>query len=314
MEQKILPISVLIPTMNRPDTLKRTLDSFWTAAFLPSQIVLVDQSQDAAVSSQIQAMAGLCPDGVELTYVYQQQPSLTKARNRALENAKEEILICSDDDVDVFSDTLYQVYSIFQNPKIAMIAGWDDNMPAGQSNMGFLLGTKSYRNRSIGHVTPSMLGRYPERTPGQIETQWAMGYFFAVRKSCIIRWGLCWDERLTGYAYAEDLDFGFGYYRKAKQNGMYCVMDERVHICHMVSQEYRTPSKKQTYMYIMNRTYLRKKHRMGFRGIAAMCWCDLWKLVERVVRKQNPGDFLRAQGYALKHRKQIERGILKYPE
>ena len=44
MNNNILPISVLIPTMNRPESLERTLKKYMSAKFVPAQIVVVDQS------------------------------------------------------------------------------------------------------------------------------------------------------------------------------------------------------------------------------------------------------------------------------
>ena len=44
----ILPISVLIPTMNRPDSLERTLKKYICAKYIPAQIVVVDQSEEKA--------------------------------------------------------------------------------------------------------------------------------------------------------------------------------------------------------------------------------------------------------------------------
>lgn len=49
-----------------------------------------------------------------------------------------------------------------KDKSISMIAAIDDNMPTKQSALGYILGTRSFKKRKIGHVTYSMLGRYPE--------------------------------------------------------------------------------------------------------------------------------------------------------
>ena len=46
MSKQIRPISVLIPTMNRPEALKRTIQSFLNGTAIPSQIIVVDQSRE----------------------------------------------------------------------------------------------------------------------------------------------------------------------------------------------------------------------------------------------------------------------------
>lgn len=313
MEKQILPVSVLIPTMNRPQSLKRTLTSFAGATWIPKQIVVVDQTPDETMASEIRQIIQSLDTEITITYVFQEIPSSSSARNNALKYATEELIVFSDDDVDVYEDTLMHIRDIMEDPSVAMIAGLNDNSGKSKTDIGYFLGTKSYRNRNIGHVTASMLGRYPDTVRGQVKTQWAMGYFFAVRKSLVEKWNICWDEKLTGYAYAEDLDFSFGYYKKAVEEGLRCVLDERVHVLHLAAQEYRIPGKKHTYVYVINRAYLSAKHNMGWQSELAMEWCDFWRLVERILKRQNPGDLWNALQFKRKHRREIRRGILKYP-
>lgn len=314
MNQKIvLPVSVLIPTMNRPDTLKRTLDSYLSADCLPGQIVIVDQSEKEDTKKYVEALIEKndC-NQIKFDYVYQPTPSSTQARNTAMEKAKEELFIFSDDDIDIYPDTIKNIYERFQDPQIAMIAGIDDNRKKSSSNIGFLLGTKSYKNRKIGHVTLSMLGRYPDDIKDEIETQWAMGYFFVIRKSLAQKWNIRWDENLTSYAYAEDLDFSYSYYKMAQKEGLHCALNEKIRVKHMVSHEYRIPSKKSTYMYVVNRMYLSYKHKMGLKSRVAMGWCNLWRLAERIVKREKPSEMFGAIVYSVMHGKQIKSGILRF--
>ena len=306
----ILPISVLIPTMNRPETLKRTLDTYTQADRVPSQIVVVDQSQDTETAKEIEKIVKSF-EGIETVYVYQETPSLTAARNNALKYAKEEIIVCSDDDVDVYKDTLYNVYRVMSDESVSMIAGLDDKSGGKNGSIGYLLGTRSFKKRRIGHVTLSMLGRFPDEVKGQVDTEWAMGFFFSVKKSLIMKWNLRWDENLTSYAFSEDLDFSYAYYKNSKKENLRCVFDETVHVKHMVSREYRVPSKKSTFMYVINRYYLSYKHNMGFRSRLAMKWCNFWRLIEKILRKEKPGDFINAQRCLRKNIKKVKSGEIK---
>lgn len=306
----ILPISVLIPTMNRPETLKRTLDTYTQADRLPSQIVVVDQSQDAEIANEIERLVKSY-EVIETVYVYQETPSLTAARNNALKYAKEEIIVCSDDDVYVYNDTLYNVYRVMSDESVSMIAGLDDRSNGKNGSIGYLLGTRSFKKRKIGHVTLSMLGRFPDEVKGQVDTEWAMGFFFSVKKSLIMKWNLRWDENLTSYAFPEDLDFSYAYYKNSKKENLRCIFDETVHVNHMVSREYRVPSKKSTYMYVINRAYLSYKHNMGFKSRVAMGWCNFWRLIEKILKKEKPGDFINAQRCLRKNRKKVKSGEIK---
>lgn len=277
---------------------------------MPKQVVIVDQSQQKSDIEQNQQLINRYRPLTNIIYLYQKQPSSTEARNRALSFATEPIIIFSDDDVDVYEDTLYNISTLMADRQFAMIAGTDDNTAPSQSNIGYLLGTKSYRKRAIGHVTLSMLGRYPDTIHGIVETQWAMGYFFAVRKCLLEQWNICWDESMSSYAYAEDLDFSFSYYKRAAKEGLKCILSNEIHVKHRVSSEYRVSSRKSTYMYIINRRYLSYKHKMGWKSRVAMDWCDFWRLIERIIKRQAPKDLLDAYLYYRKNKEKIIAGKL----
>ena len=306
-------ISVIIPTMNRPDSLKRTLEHFAVGKVKPQQIIVVDQSQDEVTRKRnSDILHGLSESFKDLRYVYQELPSLTKARNTGLSYTENEIIVFADDDIDVTVDTLANINGIMQDPTVAMIAGIDRLTRQSKSNLGYLLGTKSFRKRKIGHVTLSMLGRYPDNVDGRIETQWAQGFFFVVKKSLLEKWHCLWDENLTSYAYAEDLDFSFSYYKHAKAEGLKCVLDSNVIVDHLASLEYRIPGEKSIYMYLINRAYLSHKHNMGLKGSIASCWCNFWRFIEQVVGRKQARTFIKAWYCTIKYHKEIIKGNLDY--
>ena len=85
-------------------------------------------------------------------------------------------------------------------------------------------------------------------------------------------------------------------------------MSNRVHVKHLASQEYRTPSRKSTFMYVLHRYYLCKKHAMGVWGFIAIFWCNLWMYIQRRIKGQGDQDMLDAIRYYYKHKKEIYAG------
>lgn len=311
---KPVAVSLLIPTMNRPDTLERTLKLYFTSDFYPSQLIVVDQSENVDVAKRVENIVTKYSDITETIYVYQKTPSSTAARNRAMLYASNDVIVYSDDDVDVYKDTIKNVVEEMQNDNIAMIAGIDNNSVVASGKIGYFIGTKSYKYRNQGYVTQSMLGRFPSKVVDQVTpTMWAMGFFFVIRKSIVDKYQLEWDEKLSGYAYAEDLDFSFMYYKCSLKEKKICVLIPRIQVKHRVSQEYRIPSAKATYMYVVNRWYLSYKHDMKIESRIAMLWCDCWKYLIRIKNKEKPGDLSKAIRYAFNSRRALRRGILKYP-
>jgi len=284
-------IAVLIPTMNRPQSLKRTLAALMAGYTLPRHIVVVDQSKDSATRIENMSIVDKYKTTVKTTYYYQDTPSLTKARNHAMGLADEDILIFSDDDVDVKKDTITNVQRIMSDNQISMIAGLDELTPPSNSIIGYFMGTKSFRRRNTGHVTGAMLGRFPEHIFGTQKTEWAMGFFFAIRKSLAVKWGLEWDEKLISYAYAEDLDFSYSYFKKSREDGLMCVTNDSVVVQHLASKEYRIPSHKHIMMYIINRAYLLYKHNMSKTDELLMNWCNFCFLIQSKISGQNYQDY-----------------------
>lgn len=308
----ILPISVLIPTMNRPDSLERTLKKYMCAKYIPAQIVVVDQSEEKEVADRNREVLKNVTNDIEWKYIYQEEPSLTKARNKAMKEAKNEVVICSDDDIDVYDDTLINVYNIMNHKNISMIAGLDDNMQLSTSKIGCFLGFKSLKNIHIGHVTSSMLGRFPDRIKDETDTMWAMGYFFVIRKSLVNKWRLQWDEKLVGYAYAEDLDFSYSYYKQAKKENLKCIMTNKVRVLHLASQEFRTPTRKHMFMYVLNRYYLSNKHCMGLKSLISMEISNYMMIIIQKLKGENPKDLKDAIHYLKYHKEEIKQGKFNY--
>ena len=307
-----IPISVVIPTMNRPDALKKTIESLLLKTIIPSQIIIVDQSDK--IENQLENKKIISHQLVltEIKYIFQKIPSLTKARNTGFNYCKNEIIICSDDDVDVNVNTIKNIHELMSNINIAMIAGIDKNKKESHNNLGYIFGTKSFINRKKGHVTLSMLGRYPKEVHGNVDTQWAMGYFFVIRKSLTKKWNLKWDEKLVGYAYAEDLDFSYSYFKRAKSEGLRCILSETVKVHHLVSKEWRITPYKNTIMYVINREYLSYKHYKTPLARFATRWTNFGNLLYRILKNNSPKDLIIAQYYCDKYRKEIRKGNISY--
>lgn len=299
-----LEISLLIPTMNRPQTLKTTLNGYYSKDFYPAEVIVVDQSESASVREEVKKITESFSKKAACVYIYQAEPYLTKARNTAFNAATYDFIICSDDDVEVNDDTVKNVYDILSRGDVSMIAGIDENAPEKSGKIGYVLGTKSFFKRKRGHVTESMLGRYPDKILKETPTEWAMGYFFAIKKSFAERQNIRWDENLVSYAYAEDLDYSFIYYEKSKAEGLKCILTPLVKVKHLVSREFRTPSFKSTVMYTVHRRYLAYKHKTGLFSRFMVNYCNFFRLLERKLKKQSPEDFKKAIKIAKSIKKQ----------
>lgn len=305
-------MSIIIPTLNRVESLKDTLDYIMKSTVYPAEIIIVDQSTVYEDCKKIKEYIKQINERTNKQFIkyYHRSPGSTMARNFAQSKAENEILVFMDDDVRIQENTLHNIADIFKDGSISMIAGLNLNAAEERSKLGYLFGRKSYKRRNQGYVTSAVYGRLPQKTKQRAETEWAMGYFFAIKKSLAQRWGIYWEERFLSYAFSEDLDFSYRYYKKSAENGLACIVDPGVAVYHMVSEEWRETSKAVTYMYIINREYLTYKWRSSFWSRIMTRWSNFGLFAERMIKRDRCMDVLKAQFYCDLYRRDIRNGNL----
>ena len=313
-QQNIAPVSVLIPCYRRPEAVRRTIESYLAQDVRPSEIIIVDQSETDEVRESVCSLTQTALP-VALVYIHSETPSSAAARNIALQAAQNELCVFSDDDVDLLPHTFAETVSVMSDPDIAMVAGLNVNtirQADGRSAhlLRYVALFSSFRKRHTGHVTASMLGVYPDVVRGQVETEWAMGYYFAVQKSLADKIG--WDETLRGYAYGEDLDFSHRYYLAAKQMGKRCVLCDRIAVDHLASKEYRIATNKNTILFVCNREYFSYKWKKSFLSRLACRWTNFVILLQRIAQKDHPQQMRDAMRIRRKNRRSIRMGDMRF--
>ncbi len=257
-------ITVVIPTYNRPEVLRTTVESYLSGRVLPRQIVIVDQTSEPFDPAIIRNKRG-----VELGVVHSMTPSLTLARNIGARASSSDVILFSDDDIVVDGDSIAVLADAMADDALALVAGVDiaENGVHGSPEkprfvrdvVGTLLGMKKPWRKDGYIVRASMRGRYPMSVSRRVPTEWAMGYFFCVRRSLMERWGVWFDEGMTRYAYAEDLDFSMRYCACAEKDGLSCVLEPNIYVHHLASTEWRTPSDEAVSYFVANRRRIARK-------------------------------------------------------
>lgn len=310
---KYIDASVIIPTFNRPRSLEHTLEVLARGSMVPMEIIVVDQSErPEKVIDALGRVKERFP-GLKLIYAHQDIPSSSLARNSGMQRAAGKLLVFMDDDVDVLPDTFQNVEKVFRDSRVAMLGGLDENAPSGGKLLPYLMGVRSFRKRHQGHVTRAIFGRYPDSVTSQTSTEWAMGYFFVVRKELVRKWELAWNKLFMGFSYAEDLDFTYSFYKKAEAEGYRCILDPGVVVRHQCSQEWRVASKKSTYMFVFHREYLSYKFFPEEKTSRLMTrYANAGFLVKRFLKHDNVKDMIRAQRDCDRYRRDIKQGKMHY--
>jgi len=114
-------ISVITPTCDRPDDLRRSLASLSRIRYPDWELILVDQSHDDASEHIVAEFEKMLP---RLVYQWLQTRGSSNARNAGMKLARGDVLAFFDDDCTVPSDWLELVVAAFtRHPDAALVCG-----------------------------------------------------------------------------------------------------------------------------------------------------------------------------------------------
>ncbi|MBD0290841.1 MAG: glycosyltransferase [Thermoleophilia bacterium] len=90
----VVPLTVAISTLDRPEALARCLRSLLEGSALPTEVVVVDQSDDRRAGKVVEAVE----DGLAILYVRDAGRGLGRSQNIAVSRAKNDRVAVIDDD------------------------------------------------------------------------------------------------------------------------------------------------------------------------------------------------------------------------
>jgi glycosyltransferase involved in cell wall biosynthesis len=111
----LLPISTVIPTLGRPERLRRTLASLLAQSVLPAEIIIIDaSSQPATEVSLAELLVGLTPAPRIICRTPTERGAAVQ-RNQGFAIATQPYVLFSDDDVDLEPGCLAALWQTLQN-------------------------------------------------------------------------------------------------------------------------------------------------------------------------------------------------------
>ena len=119
-------LSIIIPTRNRADLLALALESLTRQTLSPEafEVLVIDNGS----TDQTEVMAQIFSARLEnLRYFYEPEPGLHSGRHRGMLEAKGEILVFTDDDIEALPSWLSSVAEAFSNAEVALVGG--NNLP-----------------------------------------------------------------------------------------------------------------------------------------------------------------------------------------
>ena len=171
--------SIIVPTLNRPDDLRRMLLSVLEQRFLPLEVIIVDQSNDYGTESVVESLLKRFQTvGVQLIYRHLAPPGLTRARNEGLNFANGEYLTFLDDDVVLEPEYFEELDKTIARHEAIVVQGIITNYHDRYKPILYpimRLFRLSFPSKASGVVYSSFGNVLPVRFEKEIPCMWASG-------------------------------------------------------------------------------------------------------------------------------------------
>jgi glycosyltransferase involved in cell wall biosynthesis len=176
MAADLIPVSVVIPTRNRPAVLRRNLMSLAEQSVQPARIVVVDASESS--DTRIFCVERPIPDlHAQVLWLAVEAPGAAGQRNRGIQECQHPVIGFFDDDILFEPNCIARLWSALRSdPKLggvsAMITNQRYHAPGRASRLMFRLLAgrfeKSYAGRVLGpavHLLPEDREDLPDVVP-----------------------------------------------------------------------------------------------------------------------------------------------------
>ena len=231
--------TVIIPTYNRPEAIKQTLDSIEEMeSSIEYSVMIVDDSDEDRTKK-------ICEDhAVDLEYVRPEiSENLPHARNVGIGKADGEIVAFVDDDVRFYDGWVDEVVEAFENNEEAgAVGGPALEFEDGEPKKTILNSTE---NQNVvtekGFITDKSTRWVPEDT---VETDTLRGANMAFQKSVLEQVG-GFDEEYIGNSFREDTDICV----RLKRRGYRIIYNPEAKIEHLYLNEGGTRDKSKHFWY-----------------------------------------------------------------
>ncbi len=180
----MLNLSVVIPTLNRAASLKRTLNSIvdQTLPQTEFEVIVIDNGSIDETKKVVKKFSLKIKN---LRYFYSKKPGLHVGRNLGFKKARSDILVYTDDDIEAFPEWLQQIYQTFKDKKVYLVGG--KNLPKFEEKPPFWLKKIWIKKGIYGKAFPYLSILDFGNTTKEIDPYYVWGCNFSIRRSILLK-------------------------------------------------------------------------------------------------------------------------------
>lgn len=231
-------ISVIIPTRDRADLLALALESLarQTLDALAFEVLVIDNGSRDATVEVCRASAVRLGN---LRYFLAPEPGLHVGRHRGMREAKGDILVFADDDIEAFPSWLESIQEVFTDPSVAMAGG--NNLPKFLETPPDWLAClwRQPRKHGLRAIPALSVIEFPLRR-GEISPYQVWGCNFTIRKEVLLAAGGFHPDGMPKELLRLRGDGETHVSRHVAESGLKCVFHAGASICHLVTPDRMT--------------------------------------------------------------------------
>jgi glycosyltransferase involved in cell wall biosynthesis len=207
-------VSVVIPSLNRCDSLKLLVTDLLQQSLLPTEIIVVDDSDNDRTKNMLNVFSD-----ARIIHIKPSNPemrSITRARNIGVKKATGQIIVSLDDDIRLHKNYIREIAKVFgERPEILGIQGPIANVNNNTCRLGNLFNRLFFlvhKANNKAHILPSGRATIPCNVVQPIVCEWFSGTNGAYRKEILQEFQF--NEKLRGYSLCEDMDLSYRIHKK----------------------------------------------------------------------------------------------------
>jgi GT2 family glycosyltransferase len=259
-----LPISVCIPTKDRPEELKRCIRSILHQSSLPAEIVVIDDGNlDPTLSRK------MVEPYAHFQYFKKDKPSLSSSKNLTKALATTDLILILDDDTVLDTRYIESIFEIFrkdENKEVGVAGGIVIN--AKRKTRLEILFKKVFLldNGKPGCLLPWGFHTGFHGIDRDTQVQWVSGGNSCFRREVMEEFSF--EEFRGGRNALEDVEFGWKVSKKYKM-----ILTPKARLCHYHSPTSRESMFDTGVKQAYNRCWIFVKHGdMSYKNLIFFCW------------------------------------------
>lgn len=240
-----MKLSVVIPTRNRAQLLKKALDSILVQTLSQNEfeVIVIDNGSSDNTKEVIKSFNSKIDS---LIFIYNETPGLHIGRHEGMKNSTNDILVYLDDDVELFPTHLENVLKSFEDEEVVLVGG--KNLPNFESEPPLWLKEMWQEKDGIQMIAPLSIIDYGEKIK-EIDPNYIWGCNFSIKKEILIKAGGFHPDSMPEELIKYRGDGETAVSNFIKQNNLKALYNPLVSLYHFV------PNMRMTNEYFCKRMY-----------------------------------------------------------